>query len=134
MPNVTFKGIKQVTREFFDSISDAEKIGFLWFVRSNIETSGETATYTGEIFLGTRCYGHFGADVEALEDRLNRILYNAGIVDESGNTVVLSEIYLTKLEADELYVKNETLFNETATQENPLGILIIGGDDTGNNE
>ena len=133
MPNATFKGFRQVTKDFFDELSDSQKQGYLWFVRSNIVT-GDTETYDGDIFLGTRCYGHFGADVEALEDRLNRILYNAGVLDESGNTVVLSEIYLTKLEADELYVKQETLFNETETQQNPLGILVIGGNDTGDNE
>ena len=133
MPNATFKGFRQVTKGYYDSLQDEEKQGYLWFVRSNIVT-GETETYDGDIFLGTRCYGHFGADVEALEYRLNAILYNAGIVDESGNTIVLSDVYLTKLEAEELYVEKTTLFNLTETQENPLGILIIGGDDTDNNE
>ena len=133
MPNVTFKGFRQVTVDYFNSLQDEEKIGYLWFVRSNIVT-GDTETYDGDIFLGTRCYGHFGADVEALEYRLNAILYNAGIVDESGNTVVLTDVFLTKDEADELYVEKTTLFNENATLENPLGILIIGGDDTDNNE
>ena len=128
MPNVTFKGFRQVTKAYFDSLQDEEKQGYLWFVRSNIVT-GETEAYDGDIFLGTRCYGHFGQDVDALEQRLNAILYNAGIVDESGNTVVLSDVYLTKLEADETYVKQATLFNEAESLENPLGILVIGGDD-----
>ncbi|MBP5456941.1 MAG: hypothetical protein J6Y37_10600 [Paludibacteraceae bacterium] len=133
MPNATFKGFRQVTKSFFDELSDSQKQGYLWFVRSNIVT-GDTETYDGDIFLGTRHYGHFGSDVEALEDRLNRILYNSGLVDESGNTVVLSEIYLTKVEADETYVQKTTLFNENETAQNPLGILIIGGNDTGSNE
>lgn len=128
MPNSTFKGFRQVTKEYFDSITDAEKVGFLWFVRSNIEESG--LTYVGDIFLGTRCYGHHGSEAAELEDRLNRILYNAGILDESGNTVVLSDVYLSKEEAEDTYVKQTTLFNETATQENPLGILVIDGNDT----
>lgn len=130
MPNVTFKGFKQVTKDYFDSLSEEEKKGYLWFVRSNIVTSGgSVSSYNGDIFLGTRCYGHFGSDVEELERRLNAILYNAGILDESGNTVVLSQVYLTQEMAEETYVKKVTLFNETETQENPLGILIISGDD-----
>lgn len=130
MPNAEFKGFRQVTKDFFDALTAEEKMGYLWFVRSNIIT-GDTEEYDGDIFLGTRHYGHQGSDVEALEDRLNRILYNAGIVDESGNTIVLSNIYLTKLEAEDLFVKQETLFNEEESVQNPLGILIIGGDDTG---
>ena len=78
MPN-TFKGFKQVTKEYFDSIPEAEKVGYLWFVRSIVE-SGGTEDYSGDIFLGTRHYGHFGGEVEDLEHRLNAILYNAGIV------------------------------------------------------
>ena len=128
MPNATFKGFKQVTKAYFDNLQDSEKVGYLWFVRSNILT-GDTETYDGDIFLGTRHYGHFGADVEALEDRLNRILYNAGVLDESGNTVVLSDIFLSKVEADELYVEKTTLFNLSGSVQNPLGILVIEGDD-----
>lgn len=131
MPNVTFKGFRQVSKAYFDSLRDEEKIGYLWFVRSNIVT-GATTTYDGDIFLGTRCYGHSGSDVEDLEYRLNAILYNAGILDESGNTVVLKDIFLTKVEADETYVSKDTLFNETESQEVPLGILIISGNDVTN--
>lgn len=128
MPNATFKGFRQVSKAYFDSLQDSEKIGYLWFVRSNIVT-GETEAYNGDIFLGTRHYGHFGADVEALEDRLNRILYNAGVVDESGNTVVLSDVFLSKTEADELYVEKVSLFNLSGSAQNPIGILVIDGDD-----
>ena len=132
MPNATFKGFKQVSKAYFDSLRDEDKIGYLWFVRSNIETSGETATYTGEIFLGTRCYGHHGSEVEDLEYRLNAILYNAGIVDESGNTINLDLKYLTKEEAEEDSVNKVTLLNDDSTQGDPLGILIISGNDVNN--
>ena len=127
MPNVTFKGFRQVTKSYFDRLTDEDKVGYLWFVRSNIDVSGDT--YDGDIFLGTRCYGHFGNDIAALEDRLNRILYNAGIVDESGNTINIQVDYLTKREAEETYVKQTTLFNDDEEGEDPLGILIIGGND-----
>ena len=130
MPNVTFKGFRQVTKSYFDRLTDEAKVGYLWFVRSNIDVSGDT--YDGDIFLGTRCYGHFGDEVAVLEDRLNRILYNAGIVDESGNTINIQVDYLTKREAEETYVKQTTLFNDDEEGEDPLGILIISGDDVRN--
>jgi hypothetical protein len=129
MPNVTFKGFRQVTKDYFDNLTDEQKVGYLWFVRSNIDPSGNT--YDGDIFLGTRCYGHFGNDVAALEDKLDRILYNAGIVDESGNTINITVDYLTKDDAEDLYVKKTTLFNQQS-EENLLGILLIDGNDTGN--
>ena len=127
MPGVTFKGFRQVTQGYFNNLTDEAKVGYLWFVRSNIDASGNT--YDGDIFLGTRCYGHFGNDVAALEDRLDRILYNSGIVDESGNTINITVDYLTKEEAEETYVKQTTLFNEDDESEDPLGILVIGGND-----
>lgn len=129
MPNVTFKGFRQVTQSYFDNLSEEEKVGYLWFVRSNIQTSGGTETYDGDIFLGTRCYGHSGDEVQALEQRLDAILYNAGIVDESGNTINITVDYLSKDEADETYVKKTTLFNRDEESEDPLGVLIIGGND-----
>jgi len=127
MPNVTFKGFRQVTKDYFDGLSDEQKVGYLWFVRSNIDVSGNT--YDGDIFLGTRCYGHSGQEVADLEYRLNAILYNAGIVDESGNTIDITLEYLSKEDADETYVKKSELFSEEGG-ENPAGILVIGGDDT----
>lgn len=129
MPNVTFKGFRQVTKDYFNNLTDEQKVGYLWFVRSNIDPSGNT--YDGDIFLGTRCYGHFGNDVAALEDKLDRILYNAGIVDESGNTINITVDYLTKDDAEDLYVKKSTLFDQQS-EENLLGILLIDGNDTGN--
>lgn len=133
MSNVKFKGFRQVTKDFFDELSDAEKVGFLWFVRSNIvsgETEGEE-TYEGDIYLGTRCYGHHGSEAEELERRLEAILYNAGIFDESGNTIDIRLTYLTKEEAEDTYVKQATLFNEDTSGQDPLGILVIDGNDTG---
>ena len=130
MPNVTFKGFRQVTKDYFDRLSDQDKLGYLWFVRSNIDPSGNT--YDGDIFLGTRCYGHSGQEVEALEYRLNAILYNAGIVDESGNTISITTDFLSKEDAEDIYVKKTDLFSEEGG-DNPDGILVIGGDDTGTN-
>ena len=78
MSNVTFKGFRQVSKDYFDSLTDEEKIGYLWFVRSNI--NAEEGTYDGDIFLGTRCYGHSGQEVEFLEEHGIR---QQGICEES---------------------------------------------------
>ena len=83
MPNTKFKGFKQVTSDYFEQLSDSQKLGYLWFVRSNIVT-GETETYDGDIYLGTRHYGRQSGDVEALEDRVNRILYTILAAISSG--------------------------------------------------
>lgn len=132
MANTTFKGFRQVTKRLFDTLTDEEKHGYIWFVRSNIEISGDTETYDGDIFLGTRCYGHFGGEVEALEMRINTILYQAGILDENGNIIILSATYLSKAEAEDIYVKKEVLYNEN-TSVGDLGVFIIDGDDAPSN-
>ena len=125
MANNTFKGFRQVTAENYASLSNEEKVGYLWFVRT---FDGNDAV-SGDIFLGTRQYAHFGGEVEALEQRLNAILYNAGIVDESGNTISITTDYLTKELAEEIYVKKETLFNMDDSEGVPLGLLVVTGND-----
>ena len=129
MANKTFLGFRQVTAEYYDNLSNEEKVGYLWFVRTI-----ENDTYSGDIFLGTRRYGHFGGEVEDLEERVNGILYNAGIVDESGNTISITTDYLTKELANEIYVKKETLFNMDESEGLPLGILVISGNDIENEQ
>jgi len=117
------KGFKQVTLAAYQAAED--KVGYLWFVRSDI--SGDT--YEGDIYFGTRHYGHFGGEVEELATRINGILSDAGIVDESGNTVVLSEVFLKQADAEEIYVKKETLYNTDTTGGKELGVFIISGSD-----
>ena len=119
----TVKGFKQVTLAAYQAAED--KVGYLWFVRSDI--SGDT--YEGDIYFGTRHYGHFGGEVEELATRINGILSDAGIVDESGNTVVLSEVFLKQADAEEIYVKKETLYNTDTTGGKELGVFIISGSD-----
>ena len=121
-----FKGLKQVTLEAYEQAS--EKAGYLWFVRSNI--SGDT--YEGDIYFGTRHYGHFGGEVEELAARLDAILLEAGIVDESGNTVVLSEVFLKQADAEEIYVTKNELFNTSTAGGAELGALVISGSDVSN--
>ena len=125
MANKTFLGFRQVSAEYYDGLTDSEKVGYLWFVRT-IESG---VTISGDIFLGTRQYAHFGGEVDALENRVNAILYNAGIIDESGNTINITRDYLTKALAEDIYVKKEQLFNLDDSGNVPLGVLVISGND-----
>ena len=52
-----FKGIKQVTfNAYSEAVSAQTAAGYLWFVR---QSSGDT---NGDIYFGTRHYGHFNED------------------------------------------------------------------------
>jgi hypothetical protein len=58
MAKTLFKGIQQVTWEYFNS-PDLDKKGYLWFVR---EPQGENTGLGDDkfhIYFGTRCYGSF---------------------------------------------------------------------------
>ena len=79
----TFNGFKQVTLDYYNSVSPEERKGYLWLVRSNI--SGDS--YTSDIYFGNKQYAHFGTEVEDLSEAINNILIDAGIIDESGQTV-----------------------------------------------
>lgn len=89
-----FKGFKQVTLDYFNGVAEEDKLGYIWFVRSDI--SGDT--YTGDIYLGTRHYAHTGAEVEEAVEYIENILKEAGIIDESGQTVdIMSLIEASQL-------------------------------------
>lgn len=56
MSEKIFKGFKQVLQAEYDSaVTGGTALGYIWFVRPD---SGSTSV--GDIYLGTRHYGHFG--------------------------------------------------------------------------
>ena len=76
-----FKGIKQVLLSTFNNTQDADKIGYLWFVRESTEAT------VGSIYLGTRQYGSASsAEVEKLESTVGNVLTAVGL-DENGEYV-----------------------------------------------
>lgn len=109
-----FKGFKQVTHNFFSGVTDSEKIGYLWFVRS----SADGEPFAGDIYLGTMHYGHYGTEVDDLDAAVSQILEDAGIIDESGNTVdVASLIQEAQLEAgDAISIENQTVSVKVADE------------------
>lgn len=81
----TFKGIKQVTKTFFDGVPSSERIGALWFVNDNNKFS---------IYLGNRQYADV-CDTDAIDGlttKLGSLITSTGsIVDENGTWVGLPD-------------------------------------------
>lgn len=99
MAKTLFKGIQQVTWEYFNS-PDLDKKGYLWFVR---EPQGENTGLGDDkfhIYFGTRCYGSFWeGEHEALAASLSAIKDAVGLGDDFAFTF---EDATTVVEAFEL--------------------------------
>jgi hypothetical protein len=63
MPSKDFKGFKQSTFEEYENTPDAEKKGFVWFVR-HFDEHGEYIK--ASIYVGTRLYADSNDIVNAL--------------------------------------------------------------------
>lgn len=85
-----FLGFKQVTKEYYDALSDAEKKSYIWLVRSNIvkNDDNEEVSYDADIFFGTRRYAHVTPTTLNIDEILDEIRN-----DISGNTENINEIY-----------------------------------------
>ena len=69
MSNKIYKGLRFELKNIYNSLSDDQKKGFLWFVReSNDDTKGD-------IYFGTRHYGSSRGDA-LTEEEINSILTN----------------------------------------------------------
>lgn len=120
MPNI-FKGIKQVTWDYYNNLDDEAKVGYLWFIRTPNPDSATTGSeYYHDIYFGTRLYGSSRQYADEMCGDLYNMLLQAGVVDQSGEPqpviskdelsdaldVVLSgvaETYETKEHAEETY-------------------------------
>lgn len=82
MAKTLFKGIQQVTWEYFNS-PDLDKKGYLWFVR---EPQGENTGLGDDkfhIYFGTKCYGSFWeGEHEALAASLAAVKTAIGLGDD----------------------------------------------------
>ena len=79
-----FKGIQQVTKEYFNSLSKVEKLGYIWFVRESVFVDGEQTNTLGNdkyyIYFGSRPYGSFWeGEHEVLAASLNAIAKSIGL-------------------------------------------------------
>ena len=107
------------------SIEDAEKIGYLWLVRSNI--SGDT--YDSDIYFGTRHYAHIGNEVEEAVEHIENILKEAGVIDESGETVdIKSLIEAAQLNAGEAILISAQTISVAVAEPTENEIDQVGSD------
>lgn len=76
MAEKLFKGFKQVVKADYDAaVSNGTAIGYLWFVRPNASVTNE-----GDIYFGTRHYGHFGEnDLESVTTTVTNVLNSVGL-------------------------------------------------------
>lgn len=81
MSEKIFKGFKQVLQAEYDSaVTGGTALGYIWFVRPD---SGSTSV--GDIYLGTRHYGHFGEnDLADLTSKISSICTELGLTAEGG--------------------------------------------------
>lgn len=76
MAEKLFKGFKQVVKADYDAaVSNGTAIGYLWFVRPDASVTNE-----GDIYFGTRHYGHFGEnDLASVTTTITNILASVGL-------------------------------------------------------
>lgn len=89
MARTLFKGIQQVTIDKFNSYSNNEKKGYLWFVREPVSDDANSDNPLGNdkyyVYLGTRCYGSFWeGQIETLALSLEAVRTAVGL-DENFN-------------------------------------------------
>ena len=106
---VQFLGIKRVSQSVFAAVTPQKKEQYLWFVKPD----GDSINESGDIYLGSFHYGHYGhadADnIQELWDTLGSMFstecghtvsdvvtliqerLGEGFVDESGNTITFTE-------------------------------------------
>lgn len=109
MANILFKGIQQVTYDYFNSKTVDEKKGYLWFVREPMLTTEEETTGNSlindryYIYLGSRCYGSFlNGEWDVMNNTLNAIKEAIGLDDELNfffngeNTTVIDAFEVVK--------------------------------------
>lgn len=79
---VQFLGFKRVSQSVFDAVTAQKKEQYMWFVKPD----GDTVNESGDIYLGSFHYGHYG---HADADNIQQLWETLGgmFSNESGNTV-----------------------------------------------
>lgn len=106
---VQFLGFKRVSQSVFAAVTPQKKEQYLWFVKPD----GDLVNDSGDIYLGSFHYGHYGKadadNIQELWDTLGTMFstetghtvsdvvtliqerLGEGFVDESGNTITFTE-------------------------------------------
>ena len=101
MAKTLFKGIQQVTWEYFNT-PDLDKKGYLWFVRQPMGENTGLGDDKFHIYFGTKCYGSFWqGEHDALAASLAAVKSAIGLGDDflfafEGATTVLEAFELVK--------------------------------------
>lgn len=74
-----FKGFQQVLKTDYDAaVKAGTAVGYLWFVRPD-----SASTTEGDIYFGTRHYGHFGAnDLNGITTTITNICESVGLIED----------------------------------------------------
>lgn len=103
-----FKGFKQVFKSEFEALPNKNKVGYLWFVRENIDSE------MGEIYFGSRLYGKCSADVD-LSDYYKKSEVDAFLANKLEESALADyakreelDVYAEKTELD-AYAKRDEL-------------------------
>lgn len=98
MAKSLFKGIKQVTYASFSGLQNADKVGYLWFVRTPILEGEETTSGNSlgndayDIYFGSQHYGHFREnEVGVLATAIGSIATAVGLGDDYGFSSDIAE-------------------------------------------
>lgn len=116
-----FKGFKQVFKSEFEALPNKNKVGYLWFVRENIDSE------MGEIYFGSRLYGKCSADVD-LSDYYKKSEVDAFLANKLEETALAD--YAKRDELNE-YVKNSELSNYALITlvEEVMGLIGLSASD-----
>lgn len=116
-----FKGFKQVFKSEFEALPNKNKVGYLWFVRENIDSE------MGEIYFGSRLYGKCSADVD-LSDYYKKSEVDAFLANKLEESALAD--YAKRDELNE-YVKNSELSNYALITlvEEVMGLIGLSASD-----
>ncbi len=80
-----FLGFKRVSQSVFDRVRPEKKELYMWFVKPD----GDLVNETGDIYLGSYHYGHYGhADADNIQELWNTL----GSMFESGSSVTVTDV------------------------------------------
>ena len=80
-----FLGFKRVSQSVFNSVRPEKKELYMWFVKPD----GDLVNETGDIYLGSYHYGHYG---HADADNIQELWDTLGSMFESGSSVTVTDV------------------------------------------
>ena len=126
-----FLGFKQVLKATYDS--EINKVGYIWFVRPNAESED------GDIYFGSRHYGHFSAnEVEAISAKVAEIINGLGFSEDgdwsgwdSGTSLTSTTVTAAIAElATKINDQTQQIASKVASISSGDSSITVGGEST----